>query len=125
MTIFELFTIIQSVVMAGATVLVAMLGRDRREMQAKIDAINENLKNAMPLDLAKQRLDEITKQLDRAGARYSSLASTVNGLPERMRAQFVSVERIEDLLRESREDRTRLWEALRKVSDIVDRRDQP
>lgn len=117
----EWFSVVQSIVLAGAALFVWLWGRDRKDVQEKIDAMKLDVAQCIPRSEVELQLRSLQKQLDQAGEKTSHLASTVNGLPERLRTMFFPMDRADDHIRESREDRQRLWSEFRRVEDRVRR----
>ena len=102
---FEWISLLQSVVTAVALILIWLL---RRAFQG--GAWTTDLMGRM---LIIERTQEAQKErLDHAGAKLSDLASHVQGLPERLREQFLSLDRANDIIAESRADRVRIWQAI-------------
>lgn len=62
------------------------------------------------------RIEALERSYETLDDRLSALARTVEAQPEYFRGIFASTERINDLMRESREDRAHLWDELRAVS---------
>ena len=69
-----------------------------------------------------KRIDEIEKRLDRGGKLTSDLASDVQGLPEAMRAEFLTRRESDLIIVESRADRARLSNEIDNLWKVVNRR---
>ena len=72
-----------------------------------------------------RRVDAIDKVLATAGEKTSDLASAINGLPERLRKDFLPRPEADLIIQESQQDRRalhhdleRLWEAVRRDPHI-------
>ena|SRR3990167_734966 len=105
MTTFEWFSIIQSVVMTGALVLIWLLRRSFQSGSWSTDLVAR-------LAVLERSHDAHTERLNHTGAKLSDLASTVQGLPERLREHFLPLDRANDWNAESRTDRVRIWQAI-------------
>lgn len=113
MNAFQWFSLIQTVLMGVAAVIVALLYRGfytGRWVQ----------KNEDQVGMFETRLAAIERRLDNGGAKMSDLASEINGLPERLRLMFVPVELFHHVDERNKEDRSamraeieKMWHAIR------------
>ena len=107
MTAFQWFQVLQSLVMLIGTVLIFLWGRTQAQQQALFES--------RYLGLTRE-VQALVTRLDHAGQKQSDLVNTVNGLPERMRAVFLPLDRADDMNAESKQDRQRLWDAVNRLS---------
>jgi hypothetical protein len=109
MTTYQWLTLAQFILMAAASIIVWVLGRERKELDRQIEEVN--------------------KRLDAAGSESSDLASAVQGIlidvaqmPAELAKTFVTKERFEDSMIEGRRDREGLWREVGVLRSILDRR---
>lgn len=110
MTTYEWFTSGQAVLMTLASLLVFIAYRAFKGGQWIAGV-------AARMEAIETRVDSVDRRMDRAGKQMSDFASNLQGLPERLRKDFVTRERLEDLLTESRNDRAALWTHVQKLED--------
>lgn len=113
MTAFQWFTIVQTVLMATAAALVAVIYRGfhtGRWIQKREDAD----------DMIDARLTVIERRLDSGSERMSKLASDLNALPDRLRGIFLSIDVFHEVEKRNtearsanREDIERIWQVIR------------
>lgn len=109
MTVYEWFAAIEAVVVAVGTYHVFIMRRAWKS-GAWVAQIDNNYAG-LRADLARLQTDlkdyatEVTDRFDDAGERTSALATTVQGIEERLRQVFLRKDRFEDFLRDSREYR--------------------
>lgn len=109
MSTYQWITLAQFVLMTAASIIVWVLGRERKDLDRQIREIHE--------------------RLDNAGGKCSDLASTVQGvlldvaqMPGELSKIFVVKDRFEDANNESRRDREGIWRELGVLRSILDRR---
>lgn len=61
------------------------------------------------------KCEDLNKRMDRAGHEMSNLASEVQGLPDRMRRECISMELATQMFAESARDRDRIWQEIAKL----------
>lgn len=122
-TWFLWFQIINTIVVVLAALVIASLklgAKGDRILFGKPEELVRRLELLETDVVAKHLL--VLQRLDRTGEKMSTLATEVQGLPERFRTIFISSERATDLLAESREDRKRLWDEVAKIWEVLHRR---
>lgn len=121
---------LQTVILAAGTLLAASIlrafktGAWSTSLEARIVDVEHAIPKNLELRLTQieqnlppylgPRLQNIDDRMDRAGKECSRLATEVQGMPERIRKDFVTRERFDDWVKDSKEDRTELWEAVRR-----------
>lgn len=71
-----------------------------------------------------EEIDGLKLRMDRAGVAMSDLATDVQGLPERLRVEFLPRRESELIQKESEVDRERLWQEVRDLWKVVNRREE-
>ena len=86
MTTDQLLHIVQFAIMLAAGAFIASWGRERQSAQRLLDQREKEVD---------RRFTEIFGRVDHAGQKMSDLTNTVQGLPDRLRDQFLSESRRE------------------------------
>lgn len=96
MSTYEIVTLVQTILMAIAAVVVWVLGRERKNID--------------------ERISELSRRLDSAGQKSSDLTDDVQALvinvtriPEDLDRRYINKERAEDLFEGLRRDITSIW----------------
>ena len=121
--------IIQFLVMGWAGMLVRSMGIDRTNAERAVTQLRAEVHDRMAVSEALARfaalehtVADVRRLIEDGNERSSRLASTVNGLPDKLASRYVEIGRAEALWAQSKTDRERLWTAIDDLRKDLGRR---
>lgn len=108
MTTYEWFQVIQTIIMAVAAMLVF--------------SVRHSWKHGGSQEAILSRLKNVEETIRHAGDKMSDLTTQVQGMPERLRHEFMPRDELTYRLDDSSTDRQRLWYA---ITELRERRRAP
>lgn len=114
---FQAFQVFQSVVMASVTVLLWFWGRQQKAERDLLESRFQHLTERI-IEQEQEcngRIDRINENLSaRLTPMVQALVGRMDRMPEDFRSKFLSLDRANDMIEESRRDRAALWAELHK-----------
>lgn len=111
-SIIDWFQTSQTIVMALASLFVWVVLRG-----FQLGKWSTTVDRSADFDALRESIRAIHRRLDDAGEKASDLASAVQGMPERIRRDFITRDEFTIMTENGREDRMRLWQEIARLWD--------